>query len=304
MMLALLLAVAADAQTCSCSVGGGEAVTPVGRGPRAGGFVLSADYGAAQVGGEATWEGFSDVDREGNSMPGMAMPGHLSQTLIGTAIVGLSEEIAATASVPWIDSHPLYPSDMAGDVDADFPGDVSLGLRWSRTRQATTTGLGIGTTVPTGRVLEGGGARGGRGAEGGTARGEVLEKLGPHVDLGGAVSAVASLYPSPKDGYLVGPSVSAAFGTRLWPREQGRVRFDEYLIALSRGHDRIGSAILDQTGMSCLAVASGGNFRFWGKKQRSASINLRAQVPLVQVVGDPWLAQNWSINGGFSVVAF
>lgn len=298
-----LLAAQALAESCSCSVGGTDAVTPAGPLPRPGGLALAVEYGAGQTGGDDGWEGFSVTERGGNSMPEMAMPGHFVQTARATATIGVGSGVGLFASVPWIDTHPLYPSDMPGDVDARFLGDVGLGGRWGQTRGDVFTSLGGGLTLPTGKMLPDGGIRGGRGALGVTARAEILDLLTPNVELGGALSVAGSLYPTPDSGYLVGPTASGSAGLRLWPREQGRTRFDEFLVLQQQGNDRAGAGVLYQTGATTLAYQSAFWWRFWAQKNRSASVTVRGQVPLAQVIGDPWLAQNWSVAVGIGVVA-
>ena len=304
MILALLaLAAPARAEGCSCSVGGGDGASCAGPSPRGGGVVIGIDYGASQTGGEGGWQGFSVTERGGNSMATMAMPGHFAQTLRLNTSLGVGGGTALYASLPWIDSHPLFKSDMPGDVDAQFLGDVGLGARYGHSHADVFWGLGGGLTLPTGKVLEGGGARGGRGALGVTGRAEFIDGLTPHFDLGGAVTWSSSLYPGPKDGYLVGPAATAALGARLWPREQGRTRFDEYLVLQHTGTDRFGSSVLYETGITSLDLQSAFWWRFWADRNRSASTTVRATVPIAQVIGDPWLAQNWAISAGISVVA-
>ncbi len=297
-----LLAGQALAQSCSCSVGGTDGVTPAGPVPRPGGLALAVEYGATQIGGEG-WQGVHVTERGGNSMPEMAMPGHFVQTARANVTLGVGDGVALYASVPWIDTHPLYPSDMPGDVDAQFMGDVGVGGRWGRARGDVFTSVGGGLTLPTGKVLPDGGIRGGRGSLGVTARAEILDLVTPHVEVGGAISAAGSLYPTPDSGYLVGPTASGSAGVRLWPREQGRTRFDEFLVLQQQANDRAGVAVLYETGATTLAYQSAFSWRFWADKNRSASFTVRGQLPIAQVVGDPWLAQNWSVAAGLGVVA-
>jgi hypothetical protein len=292
---------AARAQSCSCSVGGGDGVSPSGPAPAAGSVVVAVEYGARQTGGE-DWDGFALVERGGNSMEGMAMPGHLVQTARANAIVGIGRGGALYAAVPWIDTHPLYPSDMPGDVDGNFLGDVALGARWGRSKGEVFSGFGGGLTLPTGKVLPG--VRGGRGALGVTGQAEILDAITPHAEIGGALTAAASLYPAPLDGYLVGLGGSASAGVRLWPREAGRTRFDEFLVLQQQSNDRLASLILYETGSTAIAWQSAFWWKFWSDRDRSASVTVRGQVPIAQIVGDPWLSQNWSLSLGLSVVAF
>lgn len=301
-MIVALLALNAWAEGCSCSVGGSDGTAPAGPVPRPGGLAFNVEYGAGQTGGEG-WEGFAVTERGGNSMEGMAMPGHFVQTARFNAILGVGSGTAVYASLPYIDTHPLGPSGMTGDVDAAFVGDLGMGLRWGRTHSDVFTGLGGGFTLPTGRVMPDGGVRGGRGAVAVTGRGEVLDKVTPNVELGGAISATGSLYPGPEDGYVVGPAGSAAGGVRLWPREQGRTRFDEFLVLLQQGNDRRGSTILYETGATTLAFQSAFWWKFWADENRSASVIVRGTAPIAQVIGDPWLAQNWAFSAGVGLVA-
>jgi hypothetical protein len=298
-----LIGALAYGQSCSCSVGGGDSALPTGPGPRAGGLSIAANYTAAQLGGEP-WQGFDVVDRQGNSMPTMAMPGHVAQTVRLSTGLGLPHGFSASAAVPWTRSHPLFPSDMTGDVDRSFIGDVALTSRWGQRRADLFTGASLGATLPTGKVVtafDGGGVRGGRGAVGATAGAELIESITHHVDLGASISGVMSLYAA--DAYTVGPALNAALGAKFWPREQGRVQITSYLTALDQGHDKRGGVALDQTGLAALGLSAGTSWKFWADQNRSASVSIAGQAPLWQSVGDPWLAQNWSLTAGVSILA-
>jgi hypothetical protein len=119
---------------------------------------------------------------------------------------------------------------------------------------------------------------------------------------GGGGGWTQGLYAGTGD-YLVGPQLDAALGARLWTREEGRLSMFLLGSYLHRGHDRSGSTVLDQTGLDSVAAGGGVDWRVLSEEDRSVTLSLRGQAPIVQIVGDPWLAENWSLSGG-AIVGF
>lgn len=303
-MIALWFAVAtAAAQSCSCSVGGGASALPSGAGPRPGGVAIATEF-AVSATGTGGWAGFDAVDRDGNSMPGMAMPGHVAESVRLAATVGLPRSFSVGLSVPYVHSHPLGPSDMLGDVDRSFIGDVGATGRWGITDRDLYVGASLGATLPTGpvvNVVDGGGVRGGRGAVAGTTGVQALWRADPRIDLGAAIGGATDLY-KPSDGYVVGPTLDAALGARWWLHEQGRVRFGTFALFQHQRHDVRGNLVLDQTGITALLASVSADWRPWSHHNQSVSFSVRADAPLWQIDGDTWLARNGSVTFGFVAV--
>ena len=300
--LLVLLAPPAAAQSCSCSVGsGGGASLPSAMVPRPGAVTAGLSYSALQTGGEG-WNGFYALDREGDSMPNMAMPGHRVQGARADLSVGLPAGFSAMASLPWSYSHPLYPSDMIGDVDQGFLGDTAVAGLWSLRAGSRFLAAGAGLTLPTGKVVDGYGVRGGRGAVGLTGTAQLALELSPFLTLGATASGSYGPTESPIDQFRVASSLSSMAGARWSPREQGRLTLDGWLGHTLIGCDQRSGVVLEETGLSALDAGLGPNYRFWSSKSRSATWLLRATVPIVQVAGDPWLEQNWSLTTGVSAM--
>lgn len=294
----LLLVRAALAQSCSCSVGATDTSLPMGTVLDAGAVVVGLDYTLGQTGGE-TWEGVvAAKDLQGDSMGGMAMPGHLAQAGRLTASIGAPAGFSATAVVPYIHSAPLYPSEMPGDVPRSFAGDASIGARWGVRREGTFAGVGLTATLPTGQVIRGVGVRGGRGALGGVVDASALQMVGPVLGIAGRASWAQGFYASPIDDYLVAPQLDLALGARAWTREQGRLSLTGLVAFLHKGHDRAADFELDQTGLDVLSTGAGADWRVWADKRRSLLLSLRGQAPVWQVVGDRWLAENFTLSTG------
>lgn len=300
-MIALLLAQAALAQSCSCSVGSSDTTLPIGNVLDSGAVVVNLDYGLGQTGGE-TWEGVvSATDLQGNSMAGMAMPGHRTHSARLTGTVGLPRGFSASVVVPAVYSAPLYPSEMPGDVSRGLAGDVAVGGRWGMRRQGTFVSAGLAGTLPTGTVIRGVGVRGGRGAFGVSVDGSALQMVSPRVGIAGRVAWAQGLQASPVDDYLVGPQLDGALGARVWTREQGRLSFVALGGYLHKGHDRWGELEMDQAGLDVLSAGLGADWRVWSEKRSAVLLSLRSQVPIYQVVGDPWLAENGSLSLGIGL---
>jgi hypothetical protein len=233
-------------------------------------------------------------------MPDMAMPGHVVQSLRVTGTYGVSDGFAISGTLPVVYSVPLGVSDMPGDVAHGFPGDVGLTARWGSAARWHFVGVGVGATLPTGPVDRSLGMRGGRGVTGVLVDVSGLRMVAPVLGFGGRAAWAQGLH-TPKDGYLVGPQLDLALGMRTWTREQGRVSITALGAFLHRGHDRTVGVPLANTGVDCLLGGAGTDLRVWAHEMRTVNASLRGQVPLVQVVGDPWLSENWSVSGGVSV---
>lgn len=297
-MILHLIVQAAVAQSCSCSVGASDTSLPMGIVLDSGAVVVGVDYTLGQTGGEV-WEGVvAAEDLQGDSMGGMAMPGHLAQVGRLSGTVGLPAGISANVVVPYVHSAPLYPSEMPGDVPRGFAGDASVGARWGVRREGTFAGVGLAATLPTGQVIRGVGVRGGRGALGAVVDATGLQMVGPVVGIAGRAAWARGLYASPIDDYLVAPQLDAALGARVWTREQGRLSITGLAAFLHKGHDRQADFELDQTGLDVLSVAAGADWRVWAVKSRSLLLSLRGQLPVYQVVGDAWLAENFTLTTG------
>lgn len=293
-----LLAAGALAQSCSCSVGGGGGALPSGAVLMPGMAVATVDTTAMVVGGEG-WRGFAWTDRKGNSMPTMAMPGHRSETVNSAFTYGLPNGFALSAGIPIVHSAPLFPSDMRGDVARTFLGDVSLTGRWVRFHNHVGTAVAIGTTIPTGKVIEGGAVRGGRGAEGVTTAVHATWDASPYVTLGAAGTYARNLY-TPPDGYRVADIAGLTIGARSTPRERGKLALLSYGLLRWEGHDRSGDTELTETGFVAVDALGGFAWRFWAHRMQSFTWTTRGQLPLWQVVGDPWITETYSVTTGIA----
>lgn len=297
-MIALLAIGVAVAQSCSCSVGAGTGTVPTTAVLMPGMAVASVDTSVGVVGGEA-WRGFSWADRQGNSMPTMAMPGHRSATASPMFVYGFERGFSLSAAIPLIHTTPLFPSDMRGDVERSFPGDVSVTSRWTHFRTGTGEAFALGATLPSGKVIEGGAIRGGRGAVAITASAHATHDVSPFATLGIAAGGASNLY-TPPDGYRVAPIGNVTFGARMTPRERGKLAFLAYGLVRWEGHDRSDDTVLDETGFLLADVLTGFSWRFWAERMRSVTWTTRAQVPVWQVVGDPWITETFGVTCGLS----
>jgi hypothetical protein len=59
--------------------------------------------------------------------------------------------------------------------------------------------------------------------------------------------------------------------------------------------------VLDQTGLDAVGAGGGADWRVLSERTRTVTLSLRGQLPLMQIVGDPWLTENWSMSGGATV---
>ncbi|MES2642463.1 MAG: hypothetical protein V4850_23470 [Myxococcota bacterium] len=301
MLALMLLATQAHAQACICSR---NVALPTGVAVRPWEGTFTVEYAVNQSGGEG-WSGFSTVDRGGNSMAAMAMPGHLVQTPSLTAALGLPASFSVEATLPWMDIRHLYPSEMPGDVDSSSLADTTVLVRWGRPSKDKRTffGVGAGVSLPTGKVVVDTPVRAGKGAVGGIVNVQVLRKVSPLVGVGLSAGASPTIF-EPVDRYRVGSSASVAAGVRFTPRENGRWMFSGYLIGQFRDKDREEALVYEHTGVLSAGVSLGASWNVWAKDLRSVTLLARGEVPLWQIVGDPWLAENWGATAGVNVVAF
>ena len=123
----------------------------------------------------------------------------------------------------------------------------------------------------------------------------------PVVGLGGRARASRTLYPSPIDHYTVGPELELVGGGRIWTREQGRVSIAALGSYLHRGLDRRAGAALEETGGDILSVGCGADLTVLASRSDSVVLTLTGRAPVLQVVGDPWLAENWAASAGLTV---
>ena len=145
--------------------------------------------------------------------------------------------------------------------------------------------------------------RAGKGAVGGLARIEGMRKLTPLVALAASLGASPTLI-TPQDGYRVGSSGSGALGVRFSPRENGRLVLSGFGLVQAQAEDREDGVAWEDTGLFSVGTSLGASYNVWAQKQRSATVSLRGQLPLWQLIGDPMLAENWGLSVGVNVVAF
>jgi len=297
-----LLAPEALAQACICSR---NVALPSGAVSRAWEGAVALDYGLSLSGDGDAWRGFSVTDRHGDSMAGMFMPPHLVQTASLGMTLGLPAGFSASATLPWMDVHHIGHSEMPGDVDSRSLADTSLLLGWGHLFEDGKTFVGgsVGATLPTGKVVPDTPVRAGKGAVGALVGVVVTRKAGPKVGLALSMAASPTLF-TPPDGYRVGSGGNVALGARWSPRENGRVNFSLFGIGQHLGTDREEFLVYKNTGYLSADLALGANWNFWAKELRSATLSVRGQLPLWQVVGDPMYAENFAVGGGVSAVIF
>lgn len=301
MLTLTLLAAEAYGQACICSR---NVALPTGVAVRPWEGTATLEYAINQSGGEG-WAGFEVIDRGGNSMAEMAMPGHLVQTGSLTAALGLPANFSAEATLPWMDIRHLYPSEMPGDVDSSSLADATVLVRWGRPTKDKRTffGVGAGVTLPTGKVVVDAPVRAGKGAVGGVVNVQVLRKVSPLLGVGLSMGASPTLF-EPPDRYRVGSSATAAAGVRFTPRENGRWMFSGFAIGQWRDKDREERLLYEHTGILSVGASLGVSWNVWAKDLRSVTLLARGELPLWQMVGDPWLAENWGATAAVNVVAF
>lgn len=305
-MLPLLLALLlpdADAAACSCSR---SVALPSGNLTRAWAFVGGFDYGVNMEGDPQLWRGFYVKDRLGDSMPGMYMPPMLVQNFALGLSLGLPAHFSLSTTLPYmykdnlmyrnVDDLPL----MEGDADLASFNDVDLSLKWGYTSKdmGTFFGVGAGVSFPTGTVSEGSPVRSGRGVFGGTASASVGTKVSPHVDIAAQVSGSMG-FGADKTGYVVAPMASLVAGARWSPRENGKLSLAFFGIQRWTGQDELRfegqseALVYKNSGSIGTDVGAALAYTFWAEDVRSAGFSLRAQAPVVQIIGDPMYAQNF-----------
>ncbi len=302
LLLALLPAGRANAAACSCSR---NVALPSGNLQRAGAGIVTLDYGTNLEGDPDRWRGLAVVDRYGDSMAGMYMPPMLVQSASLTATFGLPAHFSVSATLPYMYKDNLGESEMPGDTDLASFNDVDVTGRWGHMSGDTRTfyGFGAGLTIPTGTVIENSPVRSGRGVFGATFSANAGHKLSPHVGVAAQLSGSTG-FGADSTGYVVAPNASLVAGARWSPRENGRLSVALFGIQRWTGQDRQDALVYKNSGSIGTDLAAAAAYTFWEKGLRSASVTLRAQAPVYQVVGDPMYAQNFGGALGFSVTAF
>ena len=121
--------------------------------------------------------------------------------------------------------------------------------------------------------------------------------------LAGQISGATGFGPD-TTGYVVAPSASVVGGVGWTPRENGRASLALFVLERWMGHDRKDALVYKNSGSLITDLALAGSYTVWEKKLRSASVTLRAQAPVFQVVGVPMYAENFGGSASVSVTAF
>lgn len=296
------LANEAYAQACVCARG---VALPNGNVMRPGAGMLTLDYGASLSGDTQAWRGFFVDDLYGDSMAGMYMAPHAVQTGSLNASVGLPAQFSLSATLPYTYTQHVGISEMPGDVDSHSFADADLNGRWvkSLNRGKAFYGFTAGFSLPTGEVVPDSPVRGGRGVVGGNVSASAGAKLHPKAGVAVQIGGSAGFGPDPT-GYTVAPSASLVLGAWWTPRENGRLGLALFAMERWSGNDQQDALIFKNTGFLTTDLAAAASYSFWEQGLRSASLSVRAQVPVYQQVGDPMYAENFGANVGMSVVAF
>lgn len=303
MLLALLyFSTTAHAQACMCSRSVALPSLPL---QRAWAGVASLEYGINLEADPTLWRGVAVIDRYGDSMAGMRMPPMLAQTVALTATLGLPAHFSVSTTLPYMYKDNLGESDMPGDTDLASFNDVDLTGRWGLASDDDKRFLGVsaGLTFPTGTVIPNSSVRSGRGVFGTTVAANGGVKVHPKVRLAGQISGATGFGPD-TTGYVVAPSASVVGGVGWTPRENGRASLALFVLERWMGHDRKDALVYKNSGSLITDLALAGSYTVWEKKLRSASVTLRAQAPVFQVVGDPMYAENFGGSASVSVTAF
>ena len=93
-------------------------------------------------------------------------------------------------------------------------------------------------------------------------------------------------------------------GVQYTPRENGRLSLALLGVERWSGRDWQDGQVYRDSGylVTDLAIAAG--YTVWQQEQRAISLTLRAQAPLVQIVGDPMYAENFGASAGIQATAF
>jgi hypothetical protein len=302
MALALLASTLdAHAQACVCSR---NVALPSGNVQRAGEGIVALDYGLNLEADPSLWQGFSVVDRYGDSMAQMYMPPMLVHTGSLTATLGLPRHFSVSTTVPYMYKNNLGESEMPGDTDLDSFNDVDLTLKWGHVDEKMTTfyGASAGLTFPTGTVIPESPVRSGRGVFGMNVGLNAGTKVSPRLALAAQVSR-SDGFGADDTGYVVAPNASVVAGGRWSPRENGRLNFALFALERWAGHDRQDALVYKNSGYLITDLSVASTYTFWEKALRSASFTVRVQAPVFQIVGDPMYAENFGGSVGVSVVA-
>lgn len=297
-----LLVTPAHAVACVCARNVALPSAGVMR-PWAGIFAL--DYGAKMEADPSLWRGFAVEDRYGDSMAGMYMPPMMVHTASFSATLGLPEHFSVSTTIPYMYKDLLGESEMPGDTDLSSLNDIDLTARWAHQTKdkKSFVAVGAGPTFPTGTVVPNSPVRSGLGVMGITGALSSGTKVNPHVNIAAQVNAAAG-FGADAEGYVVGPTVSLVAGAQWSPRENGK--FTMALLGIERwaGEDRKDALVYKNSGYLVTDLAVAASYTFWAKELRSASLSVRAQAPLYQIVGDPMYAENFGASAGLSFVAF
>jgi hypothetical protein len=302
-LLALtLLARDADAAACVCARNVALPSAGVLR-PWAGVFAL--DYGAKLEADPDLWRGLAVKDLHGDSMAGMYMPPMLVHTASLSATLGLPAHFSVSTTLPYMYKDNLGESEMRGDTDLSSLNDIDLTAHWALQSKDMKTFLAVsaGPTFPSGTVVPNSPVRSGRGVAGVSVAASAGTKIHPKVAIAAQVSG-ATGFGADAGGYVVAPTASLVAGAQWWPRENGRLSVALLGIERWSGTDRQDALVYQNSGYLVTDLAAAASYTFWEQQLRSATVNVRAQAPVYQVVGDPMYAENFGGSVGISVMAF
>lgn len=299
MWITFLTAGQAWAQACTCAR---NVALPTGEATRSGEVTVALDYLASLTGDPDAWRGFAVVDPNGDSMAGMYMPPDLAQTWSLAGTVGLPADFSANLTVPFLWINHLGESEMAGDVDMAFLGDVTASARWGRMFGPNSfLGASIGVSAPTGKVVPSVPTRTGKGAVAAMVSAQFAQKLSPHLALAAAVNTTPTPFAG-SDGYQVGTWASTSAGLRWNIDQDARWSVSGFGVLSAQAHDRKDELVYRHTGYTSVDAALAGRSVVWRQGARSIALDLRGEIPLYQVVGDPMYAANLSAGLGISMV--
>jgi hypothetical protein len=93
-------------------------------------------------------------------------------------------------------------------------------------------------------------------------------------------------------------------GVKWWPRENGKLNLSLYAMERWSGKDTKDALVYQNSGFLITDLAGALSYTFWADKMRSAAVTVKAQSPVLQVVGDPMYAENFTTSLGVSMVLF
>lgn len=290
-MLILRLVLAGKAAACMCAR---DIAVPAESVGRAGQIWVALNHSATLSGDPHVWQGVSVTDLHGDSMAGMFMPPHLSQSTALTATVGLPVGFAVSATLPYLVVTHLGQSEMPGDVDSNHPGDTTVQAQFARSTSGGSGHLaaGAGVTLPTGKIETAGFERSGRGTLGLNANVSASLRLSKRVAatamLGGSMGVGPDI-----TGFTLGPAASLWLGPRYSPDPDGRITLAAYGIFRYTGTDQQDGFHYRNTGTMAADIAGSVAYEVWDNDERTVSLQLRLQAPIWQVIGDPMYAENF-----------